>query len=152
MTVTVTLRGALAITLLAGCLDAFAPDVGPRTVIDPDAAIATCNTDSDPAVSVSFSANIVPIIDNQCQRCHNPSGSGFRDSGLDLSTYATLRAGGTRSAAAIVIPGSPCDSILVQKIGVSPPFGARMPRGDAPLSSAQQALIHDWIAEGALDN
>jgi hypothetical protein len=57
------------------------------------------------------------------------------------------------SGTRIVIPGKPCDSIIVQKLGLAPPFGARMPYNGPPyLSAAELQLIRDWIAEGALDN
>ena len=73
--------------------------------------------------------------------------------GLDLTSYATLREGGVVSETDIVVPGRPCDSVLVQKISGSPPFGARMPLGGPPyLSEDEQQLVRDWIAEGARDN
>ncbi len=52
-------------------------------------------------------------------------------------------------ACTIVVDGMPCASILYQKTGPSPPFGARMPRSASALSDADRKLIHDWIAEGA---
>lgn len=144
------MRAVVALALLAGCLDAIAPDVGPPAMAAGDGA--TCDTDSDPRTAVTFAAQIAPILADACRRCHNPDGEGFQNSGLDLSTYDSLRAGGTRSVGTIVVPGEPCASVLFQKIGEAPPFGSRMPRGDAPLPAAEQLLIHDWIAEGALDN
>ncbi|MCG8555991.1 MAG: hypothetical protein MJD61_12000 [Proteobacteria bacterium] len=73
--------------------------------------------------------------------------------GLDLSTFSTLMAGGTGAAIPIVAPGKPCESLLVQKVGESPPFGTRMPRTGPPfLSDSEIQLIKDWIAEGALEN
>jgi len=133
---------------LAGCLDALAPDVGPLAVPDQQ----TCNSDSDGAVVVSFSGQIAPILNDRCERCHQPGGEGVRDSGLDLTSYDALRAGGTRSVGTIVVVGEPCASVLYQKLGEAPPFGARMPRGEQALSTTDQLLFHDWIAEGALEN
>jgi hypothetical protein len=131
-----------------GCLDTFAPEVGPPATPDP----ATCDTDTDPATPVTFSADIAPLLASSCTDCHRQGEVGVEDSDLDLTSYAALRAGGRRSETTIAIPGEPCSSVLWLKLGADPPFGDRMPRDDAPLSSAEIALVHDWIAEGALDD
>lgn len=137
----------LALPLLASaCLDAFAPEVGPL------APVQRCNDDLDPAQAVSFKTDVAPIFTRVCNQCHTPGGEGFQASGLDLSTYASLRAGGTRSVGTIVLDRQPCASVLWQKIGPAPPFGVRMPKGKTPLPGADIDRIHDWIAEGALDD
>ncbi len=130
----------------AGCLDALAPEVGPL------APAGTCNVDRDPARTVSFRDDVAPIFQRACNRCHSPGGEGVDQSGLDLSTYSSLRAGGTRSVGTIVVDGAPCASVLWQKIGPAPPFGTRMPRDGAALPAAEIDLVHDWIAEGAHDD
>jgi len=141
----------VAVVALAGCAKLFEPEVGPL-------AHEPCtNADTDPAHDVSFSRDLAPIIDEyHCKRCHTPDGEtpiGFLVGGLDLTSYDTLRAGGVRSMANIVIPGMPCDSVLVQKVSPGPPFGSRMPL-DGPdyLEDEDIALLADWIAEGAHDN
>lgn len=137
----------------AACTD-FVPDVGaPLTgACDP--------SDSDPETDVSFALDIRPLLDRPrmmagCS-CHTPTNglpSGIEQSGLDLGSIHALRAGGRTSGAAIVIPGDPCSSVLVQKIEVTPPFGSRMPLDGPPyLADAEIRLIRDWIAEGAEDN
>ena len=131
------------VVLLAGCIELVEqPEVG-AIAIDP-----ACDVDRDPAAT-SFSAEIEPLLADACVRCH---GGAEVESGLDVTSYSALRAGGTRSVQTIVIPGKPCTSVLYQKLTESPPFGSRMPRATLPLSLAQQQLVHDWIAEGALDN
>ncbi len=130
----------------AACLDPFAPDVGPL------APAQTCNDDKDPLRDVSFRDDVAPIFRAACDGCHTPGGDGFDRSGLDLRTYGSLRAGGTRSVGTIVVDGEPCASVLWQKIGSAPPFGDRMPKDDPPLGDAEIDLIHDWIAEGAVDD
>jgi hypothetical protein len=149
-------RYAFACTLalsatIAGCLDPFEPDVGPPL------AASCIDIDSDEDVDVGFDEEILSgIFEGRCFRCHTPGGSnpiGFEVGGLDLTSYATLLEGGVVSEADIVVPGRPCDSVLVQKTGGSPPFGARMPLGGPPyLSDDEQRLVRDWIAEGARDN
>lgn len=136
----------LALLLLAGCLETIGPEVGAplseRCVSD----------DSDASKSVSFTHDIRPILAARCLYCHTPTGAtpiGFQLAGLDLGSYATLRAGGVDGPT--VVAGDPCSSILYLKLSPGPPFGSRMPLGGA-LSDAQLQLVHDWIAEGALDD
>jgi mono/diheme cytochrome c family protein len=135
---------------LTGCLETFAPDVGP--LAQPPSM--QCAGDSDPAVAVSYQTDVVNIFDRGgCQDCHTDNGLGIRQSGLDLESYSTLRTGGGRSGASVIVDGDPCASVLVQKIETSPPFGRRMPYDGPPyLSAADIQLVRDWIEEGAHDN
>lgn len=142
---------AVCALLLAACvLDE--PDVGPPL------REACVNADSDPDTDVSYTRDIVPIFEAMpggCLSCHAPNAPtplGYEISGLDLSTYQTLRSGGQNSGTDIVIAGQPCDSYLVLKVTDGVPFGARMPLSGAPLDDVKIQLIRDWIAEGALDD
>lgn len=150
MTPRLVLTG-LGLTIVAACM--LEPDVGPRLA-------GTCNdADSHPGSSVSFSQDIRPLIvrpDGGCG-CHLPSstgpGPGTQLAGLDLSSYASLRAGGFNSGSRIVVAGEPCSSILYQKVDDAPPFGSRMPLNGPPFwSSDELQRLSDWIAEGAQDN
>jgi hypothetical protein len=139
--------------LAPGCLDPFEPDVG--APLGPPCR----DEDSDAQADVSFrddiQAGLIARPDLACVDCHSASGLGigFRVSGLDLSSYASLRRGGVTSGEAIVLAGRPCESILVQKVGEVPPFGARMPLDGPPFLNADELqLISDWIAEGADDD
>ncbi len=139
--------------LLGGCLERFAPDVGPLASASADGA--GCPGDSDPAHAVSYRTDLeLGVFERgKCNNCHTGNGSGTNQSGLDLDTYSSLRTGGGRSGTAIVVDGDACGSILVQKIEASPPFGRRMPYNGPPyLSSQDIVLVRDWIAEGARDN
>lgn len=142
--------GLIAIVLAgAGCLDVLGPELGPE--------IAACAPeDSDPQRAISFQTDVLDgLISRKCARCHTPGAPnpiGISMGGLDLSGYATLRAGGINSGTGVVIEGDPCRSVLSQKLGEAPPFGARMPRGGPYLDLVEQQLIADWIAEGARDN
>jgi hypothetical protein len=141
---------ALLVLSLAGC--ALEPDVGPLL------AGACKDDDTNPARTVSFAHDIRPILSapmGGCS-CHlaptGAPGPGTVITGLDLASYQTLIEGGHNSGTAIVVANQPCASILYQKIGVAPPFGSRMPLGLPALSEGQIQLVHDWIAEGAVDN
>jgi hypothetical protein len=153
-------RGALALVVAvgvllatatgAGCIDAFQPDVGAPL------SARCANVDSNPDVDVSYARDVAPVFEDLCDSCHMPDGrspTGIQVGGLDLSSYARLRAGGAVRGSGDVIPGQPCDSGLVQKVSVFPPFGGRMPLSGPPFMTAQQVqLFHDWIAEGAREN
>jgi hypothetical protein len=47
-----------------------------------------------------------------------------------------------------VTAGSPQTSLLLQKLGMMPPCGTRMPLGGM-LSAAETKLVTDWIMAGA---
>ncbi len=136
---------ALLLVLLVGCVE---PDVGAPS------RVACVGSDSDPAVAIDFQRDVVTgVLVGHCDRCHTPTGAtpiGISIGGLDFSSASSLRRGGVQSGTQIVVPGDPCASILVQKIGAAPPFGARMPLDGPPfLSASQIQVISDWIAEGA---
>jgi hypothetical protein len=147
------LSALLALGPILGC-DGLDPAVGPPI------ADRCSNEDSDPSTSVSFARDVAPLFRGQagpagcnCHLAGDPSPIGLQESGLELTSYASLRRGGARSGAAIVIPGRPCESILWQKLSAGPPFGARMPFAGPPFVSDEARLrIADWIAEGALEN
>jgi hypothetical protein len=134
--------------LVAGC--ALEPDVGPPLAGQCDPA------DSDPDVDVDFGRDIRPLFDRPgteggCS-CHGVGGSGQQLSGFDMSSLSTLRRGGEVSGNRIVVPGDPCSSVLVQKLSAAPAVGARMPLSGPPFfSDAEQQLVKDWIAEGAIE-
>jgi hypothetical protein len=138
---------------LAGCLDDFEPEVGPPH------RPSCIDDDSDPSARVSFrddiQAGVFARTDLGCVDCHTPQGAtplGLRASGLNLSSRDSLLRGGDEGGTDIVVPGAPCDSVLLQKVGPAPPFGARMPLDGPPfLDAAELQLLSDWIAEGADD-
>lgn len=152
-----------AITLLTGCTVMYEPDVGPLQAAPPDAATSVTGDggnipitgvcgDSDPNVTVSFAQHIRPLLNRSpggCAGCHGTNAT----SGFSIGSYEALRRGGQASGTRIVLPGKPCDSILVQKLGFAPPFGARMPYNGPPFyTSTELTLFRDWVAEGAQNN
>lgn len=97
---------------------------------------------SPEAVQVSFSADVLPIFEENCQRCH---GTTRTDAGLSLSSHAGVLAGSRDGA--VVIPGNAADSNLIQVV-----VTGRMPRGAAKLSDDEIQIISDWVDAGARDN
>ena len=153
------MRSLLVMLVLAGCSLDYTPDVGGLEAtndggVGGDGAtphLGCTNADSDTSVDVSFSKDVRPLM------WRTPGGCNCHlqrvTSGLDLSSYASMRRGGLNSGTRIIIAGQPCDSILPMKLSRTPPFGSRMPFNGPPyFTDAELQLVRDWIAEGALDN
>jgi hypothetical protein len=159
------MKSLFLVLAVTGCDFNYEPDVGAPFELGPaiDGGTGTdgggvtnpfgCdNSDSDPTVAVSFAQDIRPLqtrVPGGCSPCH----LGRITSGFDQSSYVSLRRGGTNSGTQVIVAGKPCDSILLKKIGRAPPFGSRMPFNGPPyFTAAERQLVHDWIAEGALNN
>jgi hypothetical protein len=83
------------------------------------------------------------IFENRgCKGCHGASG------GLSVADRASLLAGDSNHGP-VVRPRRSGDSVLIQKLGSSPPFGDRMPQGGPPLLDVEILTIADWIDQGA---
>jgi hypothetical protein len=141
------IAGILAAVVASTACSFIEPEVGDRQG-------ACVDADSDPAHDVSFKDQIRPIMrgppvgTRACTDCHRPGYPGYDQTGLDLTTLGLLRAGGSRSHGTIVVPESPCSSVLVQKL-LGTFQGTRMPMGGPYWTTAQIQLVKDWIAEGA---
>lgn len=97
------------------------------------------------AASPSYFRDIRPILQRQCQGCHQPA---MKSSGLDLTAYEGLLSGGKRGAS--VQPEAGADSLLVKYLtGAMKP---QMPLGSAPLPADQVESFRQWIASGAKDD
>lgn len=148
----------IIVATVAGCAITYDPDVGALqpTNETSDGGIASSLPagciDSNPDVSISFAKQIRPLTTRSpggCLFCHGATTT----SGFSVGSYESLRRGGQNSGTRIIVPGNPCESILPQKLGLAPPFGARMPYNGPPYFTAEElTLVRDWIAEGALDN
>ena len=84
--------------------------------------------DSDPDHDVSFKDDILPLLNRRSARPAAAVTSRWRArrrleaTGLELSSYRTLMRGGQQSADTIVLPGDPCNSLVVQKVSNAPPY------------------------------
>jgi hypothetical protein len=128
----------LTVLVLSGC-----SDMGTDPPLPPEGAPAK----EDSPATVSFSQTIRPIFANPsvgCIGCHGGT------NGLSVGTPADLLRGGLHGPA--IIPGNSAQSLLVQKLSASPPFGEQMPLGGTPLPDASIQLIRTWIDQGAKDN
>ncbi|MFM7037075.1 MAG: DUF1553 domain-containing protein [Planctomycetaceae bacterium] len=98
--------------------------------------------------TIDFNRQIRPILSNRCLACHGPD-EGQRQSGLRLdevsSSTRPLESGHTA-----VVPGQPDRSELLRRV-LSSDADIRMPPPEfgAPLTADEQALLREWIQQGA---
>jgi len=93
----------------------------------------------------SYFRDVRPILQRQCQGCHQPA---VKSSGLDLTSFDTLAKGGKRGPA--FKAGAPAESLILKYIkGEQQPA---MPLGGTPLTAEQIASISAWITSGAKDD
>jgi hypothetical protein len=131
----------------------------------PDGGGAVPAEASAPITGAHFS-QIYPVIFPtstiaRCNFCHSMPASeasnGKLSVGMDAqAAHASLVGRSSASSRCmgkpLVTPGHPETSLLLQKLGPTPPCGSRMPVGGAALSDAQMELIRSWIAAGALND
>ncbi|MBI3667575.1 MAG: hypothetical protein HY236_15335 [Acidobacteria bacterium] len=95
--------------------------------------------------AVSYFRDIRPIIQRQCQGCHQPA---VKQGGLDLTRYEGFKAGGNGGSA--FEPGAPEKSLVLSYIkGERTP---RMPFGLPPLAPEQIDLFSRWISADGSDD
>ncbi len=93
----------------------------------------------------SYYRDIRPILQKNCAGCHQPSSKA---SGLDLTTFAAFKSGGSRGGA--FVAGQPAESLIIKYLtGAMKPV---MPLGGAPLPPEQIATVREWITAGARDD
>lgn len=108
--------------------------------------LAMADDDQAPA-PVSFDKQVRPILQANCQGCHQPAKAG---GSYVMTSFEGLLKGGESGEPAIA-PGKPEESPLVDMIT---PFdgAAEMPRDRAPLHPTEIETITQWIAQGAVDD
>ncbi len=109
-------------------------------------AISSSTAAAQDETSLSFNANIRPILSDRCFSCHGPDAES-REAGLRLD-----QADGDEGAHAFaVVPGSLEDSELWSRVtsddesDTMPPPNAHKPS----LTKPELALVKQWIEEGA---
>jgi WD40 repeat protein len=111
-------------------------------------AVARGEENPNPAAEasqpVSFYRDVRPILQANCQGCHQPA----KPSGAYVMTDFDRLVAGGESEEKAVVPGKPDQSYLmgqIQRVDGS----AAMPKGRKPLLESDIALVARWIAEGA---
>src|ERR1700716_3501815 len=98
------------------------------------------------AAPVRFNRDIRPIMSDTCFRCHGPDRrarmAGLR---LDIRDEA-LKA--TKSGVTPIVPGSPEQSAIVQRVFATNPAKIMPPQyAHKELTAAQKETIRRWVAE-----
>ena len=95
------------------------------------------------AESREFHKSVLPILKEQCSRCHGDKENG----GLRLdSRDAAMKAGDSGLAA--IVPGDLSASELIRRILATDP-DERMPPGETALTVDQIKTLESWITSGA---
>ncbi|MDE2681944.1 MAG: hypothetical protein OSB29_11365, partial [Verrucomicrobiota bacterium] len=94
---------------------------------------------------ISYFEQIRPILQANCQGCHQPAKA---KGGYVMTDFAGLLKGGDNEGVAVV-PGKPMDSAMLTLIAPDKDGETEMPKDKESLHSAEIELIKKWIAEGA---
>ena len=90
----------------------------------------------------SFSRDIQPILQKNCQGCHQPAS---KMSGLDLTTFEGFSKGGKRGPA--FVAERPEESVVIRYLTAA--LQPQMPLGQPALAASDIALVKEWIRAGA---
>lgn len=100
------------------------------------------------AVEIDFNRDVRPIISDNCFACHGfDKGTRKGDLRLDQREAATADRGGY----AVIVPGKPGESVLIQRV-TSTDLDTVMPPADShkkPLDRKSIETLKEWIRQGA---
>lgn len=108
-------------------------------VASTDAASADMPEAHEP---VSFSAEVMPILEKYCWECHDDENTEL---GLRLDSYEGVMAGSDYGT--VIEPGDPAGSLLIDMVE-----SGDMPEEGDPVTPEELEVIKTWIAEGAENN
>lgn len=94
------------------------------------------------APAVSFTNDVMPVLQSRCLNCH---GGESTKEGLSVASYEALMAGSMNGA--VIVPGDPNNSLFIQQI-----LNGEMPKRGPKLTPEQVQILIDWILAGALNN
>ncbi len=97
--------------------------------------------------TLTYQADIKPVLDQYCVECHKPGAKGTEKSGLLLDSYAATMRG--TNFGPVIIAGQSINSTLYRLISNKADPSLRMPHDKAPLSEEAVNKIRDWIDQGA---
>jgi hypothetical protein len=113
--------------------------------------LTACDDSGKDQQKISYSKQVIPILQKHCLECHVPGEPGQQASGLDMSTHQSLMKG-TRFGP-VIKPGDSLSSTLVILVEGRADPSIKMPHGDRPSPSAAEIkTLRQWIDQGALNN
>ncbi len=109
--------------------------------------LGTVGAQEDPGKPEYYRANVKPILDANCARCHG--GLNHRG-GLNLDTREGMLKGGHDGT--VLVPGDPDKSLLVRLIRHEGPADDPMPMPPKKpkLSDDDIAVVAKWVKAGAV--
>ncbi|MCK4588146.1 MAG: hypothetical protein KAU29_12415 [Gammaproteobacteria bacterium] len=113
--------------------------------------LSGCDSGKKAEQKVSYSQDIIPILQRHCMECHVNNGSGQKASGLDMSTHQAFMKG--TKFGPVVKAGDSLSSTLVLLVEGKADPSIKMPHGDREaLSAAEIKTLRQWIDQGAANN
>ena len=110
-----------------------------------------CDSNQKAQSTISYSKEIIPILQNHCLECHVPDAPGEKVSGLNMSTHQALMKG--TKFGPVIKPGDSLSSTLVILVEGRADPSIKMPHGDRPSLAADEiAKLRQWIDQGAINN
>jgi hypothetical protein len=100
--------------------------------------------------TVSYQADIKPILEKNCRECHVLGGKGHEKSGFLLDSYQGLMKG--TKFGPVIVPESAISSSLYLLVAGKTNASIQMPHDRSALSEEQVAAIEGWIDQGAKNN
>lgn len=88
--------------------------------------------------AVSFSADVVPILQAKCYVCHSQASGASSGGGIVLEGYDFI-----------------LDTTTPEKVSASVdwlPTASAMPKGGSQLPTCERSLIRNWVSQGAQNN
>ena len=104
--------------------------------------------EAEGAGGVSFSADVVPILERRCLQCHGgekPEGGLRIEEGFDVSTYDDILFGSWNGP--VIEPGNADDSLFVEQV-----ITGEMPKKGPRLLPAEVRTLTEWVNAGAPNN
>ena len=99
---------------------------------------------------VSFSKDVMPILEKNCLGCHKAGGTGYIASGLSMESYDNLMKG--TKFGPVITPGYSFSSTLQILVEHKADSSINMPRDLPRLSQDNIELLGKWINQGAKNN
>jgi uncharacterized membrane protein len=107
----------------------------------PDEAPTDASAAAPPA-SVSFTNDVMPILQSRCFNCH---GGERVEEGLLMGSYDEILAGSDNGP--VIVPGEAANSLMVELV-----TNQKMPKRGPKLTPPQVQLVTDWVNSGAPNN
>jgi uncharacterized membrane protein len=99
-------------------------------------------TQAPVGAEVSFSKDVLPVIQNRCVSCH---GGDRTSKGLDMKTYESIIAGSENGP--VLTAGDAANSLVVQLVAAG-----KMPKRGTKMTQPEIQMLTDWINAGAKNN